>query len=316
MTENLIVAKSPDSGADEGADPDVEPRPDRKRQWRRLGFAAGLGGAGLVGASWWLGGRLTRPANAKIGERPTDLELEDVELESGTARVHGWWRKGERGRGAVVLLHPMGNDRRSMLDRARLLAERGIGALLVDLRAHGETHGSRITFGLRESEDAATAVDFARRASDGGKVGAVGYSLGGASALLGARPLPVDALVLEAVYPSLVEAIEARIAMRTGRLTSKLLAPLFLAQVRPRIGAAAGSLRPIDGIRRVTSPVLVAGGSHDPKTPFAQTERLYRAASEPKELWRVEGATHEDFLARDPVGYRERVLGFLERWLR
>jgi fermentation-respiration switch protein FrsA (DUF1100 family) len=103
--------------------------------------------------------------------------------------------------------------------------------------------------------------------------------------------------------------------MRVGRLSSKILAPLFLAQVKPRIGAPTSALRPIDGIRRVRSPVLVAGGSHDPKTPFHQTERLYAAAPEPKELWRVEGAEHEDFLARDAAGYRERVVGFLRRHL-
>lgn len=285
------------------------------RRRRKLGIALGLGGAGLLGVSWWLGGRITAPANAPVGPKPSDFDLDDVELTNGDTKVRGWWRRGERGRGAVVLLHPMGDDRRAMLDRARLLAEFGVGSLLVDLRAHGETRGSRITFGLRESEDAHAAVRFARDRTDGERVGAVGYSLGGASALLGAQPIEVDALVLEAVYPSLLEAIEARIAMRVGRLSSKLLAPLFLAQVKPRLGAPTSALRPIEGIRRVRSPVLVAGGSHDPKTPFAQTERLFAAAPEPKELWKVEGAAHEDFLARDPAGYRDRVLGFLRRHL-
>jgi pimeloyl-ACP methyl ester carboxylesterase len=259
---------------------------------------------------------LTAPANCAIGPKPDDLELEDVEFETADGhRVRGWWRRGERGKGAVVLLHPKGDDRRSMLGRARLLAEQGVGALLVDLRAHGETRGQRITFGLKESADAHAAVRAARELGGGERVGAVGFSLGGASALLGERPVEVDALVLEAVYPSLTDAIEARIAMRMGRLPSKLLAPLFVAQVRPRLGAPISALRPIDGIRRLTSPVLVAGGARDPKTPFPQTRRLYAAAPEPKELWRVEGAEHEDFLARDPAGYRERVLGFLRRHL-
>jgi fermentation-respiration switch protein FrsA (DUF1100 family) len=61
--------------------------------------------------------------------------------------------------------------------------------------------------------------------------------------------------------------------------------------------------------------VLVAGGSRDPKTPFVQTQRLFAAAPEPKELWRVAGAGHEDLLARDPEGYRGRVLDFLKRHL-
>ena len=286
-----------------------------RRHARKLGFAIGLGALGGLGVSWWLGGRLTAPANAPVGPKPPDLELDDVEFESGRARVRGWWQRGKPGGGAVVLLHPMGDNRRAMLDRARLLAREGIGSLLVDLRAHGETRGSRITFGLRESEDAHAAVRFARERSDGEKIAALGFSLGGASTLLGAQPIAVDALVLEAVYPSLAEAIEARIAMRLGAVGSRILAPLFVAQIRPRLGSPISALRPIEGIRRLTSPVLVAGGSHDLKTPFAHTERLFAAAPEPKELWKVEGAEHEDFLARDPNGYRERVLGFLKRHL-
>jgi pimeloyl-ACP methyl ester carboxylesterase len=285
------------------------------RKLRRLGLAAGLGALGGLGASWWLGGRLTAPANAPVGPKPADLELEDVEFGDGAARVRGWFRRGERGRGAVVLLHPMSGDRRAMLDRARLLAAHGIGALAVDLRAHGETRGRRITFGLAEAEDAHAAVEYARERSANERIGAIGYSLGGASALLGRAPVAVDALVLEAVYPSLADAIEARIAMRLGRFAGRLLAPLFAAQVRPRLGAPLSALRPIEAIRRLASPVLVAGGARDPKTPFRQTERLFAAAPQPKELWRVEGAGHEDFLARDPAGYRERVLGFLRRYL-
>ncbi len=286
----------------------------RRRGLKRLAIAAGAGAVGGLGVSWWLGGRLTRPANSRVGPLPADFPAEAVEIDSG-ARMRGWWRAGEPGRGAVVLLHPKGESRLAMLDRGRLLAEHGIGSLLVDLRAHGETPGSRITFGLREAEDADAAVRFVRERAPGERVGAVGCSLGGAATLLGATPLVLEALVLEAVYPSLVEAIEARIAMRSGRLVAKILAPLLVAQVRPRIGVPASALRPIEGIRRIASPVLVAAGSRDPKTPLAQSRRLFEAAPEPKEFWQVEGAAHDDFLVADPAGYRERVIGFLCRHL-
>lgn len=287
-----------------------------RRRWKRFGVAAGLGALGGLGASWWLGGRLTAPRNAPVGPKPEDFELEDVEFAcASNDRVCGWWRAGERGKGAVVLLHALRDNRRHMLERQRLLAEHGIGSLALDLRAHGESRGRRITFGLQESEDAHAAVRFAREKSAGEKVGAVGFSLGGAATLLGAQPVEVDALVLEAVYPSLVEAIEARIAMRMGKLPAKLLAPLLVAQVRPRLGAPIAALRPIDGIGKLRSPVLVAGGTSDPKTPLAHTERLFAAAREPKELWRVDGAGHDDLLEHDPAGYRERVVGFLRRHL-
>ena len=286
-----------------------------KRAARKLGIAFGLGGVGLLGATWWLGGRLTAPAHGPVGPPPEDLPLEEVELTNERGeRTRGWWHRG-RGAGTVVLLHPLRTDRRAMLKRAQLLAEAGFGSLLVDLRAHGESHGHRITFGLTESADARAAVRFARERRAGGPVAAIGFSLGGAAALLGPAPLEVDALVLEAVYPSIADAIEARLAMRAGRFGARVLAPLLLSQIRPRLGIRARELRPIDALGKVRSPVLVAAGTADPKTPLEQSRRFFAAAPEPKELWEVEGAGHQDFLEHAPETYRERVLGFLARYL-
>jgi len=37
---------------------------------------------------------------------------------------------------------------------------------------------------------------------------------------------------------------------------------------------------------------------------------------EPKRLWVVNGASHQDFLAVDPSGYAQEVIGFLREYLR
>ena len=203
-----------------------------------------------------------------------------------------------------------------MLSRARMLAERGIGSLMVDLRGHGESVAARITFGWTESADARAAVAFARERSRGEALGAIGFSLGGAAALLGPGPIQVDALVLEAVYPSLAEAIETRVAAHVGRFLAGLLAPLLVAQIRPRLGVPARLLRPIAALRKLRSPVLIATGTADDLTPVAQSRRMFEAAPEPKEYWEVDGVGHDDFCDYDPLGYRERVGGFLARHLR
>jgi fermentation-respiration switch protein FrsA (DUF1100 family) len=282
-----------------------------------LGLAAGFGSAGLLGASWWLGARLCEPAPAEIGAAPDDFPLQCVEFPNERGeRVRGWWRPGERGAGVALLLHPLRKDRRSMLSRARMLAERGIGSLLVDLRGHGESVAERITFGWSESADARAAVAFARERRADEALGAIGFSLGGAAALLGPGPIRVDALVLEAVFPSLAEAIETRVAARLGGFLAKILAPLLVAQIRPRLGVPAHALRPIAALRKLRSPVLIATGTADDLTPPAQSRRMFEAAPEPKEYWEVDGVGHDDFCEFDPRGYRERVGGFLARHLR
>jgi len=62
--------------------------------------------------------------------------------------------------------------------------------------------------------------------------------------------------------------------------------------------------------------VLVISGTADQHTTVADTQALFDAAPEPKELSWVGGAAHVDLLRADPLRYRERVLGFLDRHLR
>ena len=66
-----------------------------------------------------------------------------------------------------------------MVRRAEVLRREGYGVLLIDLRAHGESPGTRITFGAKEADDAAASVAFIRSRAPGQPIAAIGWSLGG-----------------------------------------------------------------------------------------------------------------------------------------
>ncbi len=246
---------------------------------------------------------------------PADLAAEGVRIpEPGAAGLAAWWIQASPERGAVVLLHSIRVDRRSMLPRARLLLREGFSVLLVDLQAHGESPGERITLGFRESGNARAALAWVRDRRPLSRVGVIGTSLGGAAVLLGPQPTGFDAVVVEAVYPDIRIALENRVRIRLGPL-APVLAPLLVVQLRPRLGVGPDDLRPIAGIARLGAPVLVVAGQIDRHTTLTESEALFAAAASPKELWIVAGAYHQDFLAKDPDGYRERVVGFLRRHL-
>jgi uncharacterized protein len=229
--------------------------------------------------------------------------------------LRGWLVAGRPGGGAVLLLHGIRGSRLDMVDRARFLHAAGFTVLLYDSRAHGETDAARITFGHLESVDARAALGFLRRTAPGERHGVIGISLGGAAVLLGPQPLGVSALVLEAVYPTLAEAIENRLALRLGSLGPPL-APLLTLQLRPRLGFAAEDLRPIEGIERVEAPILMIAGAEDRHTTLAQSRRLFARARPPKALWEVAGAGHVDYHRAVPEEYEARVGSFLADALR
>lgn len=196
-----------------------------------------------------------------------------------------------------------------MAGRAVFLRDAGWTSLAIDLQAHGETPGEMITFGHREAKDARNGVAYLR-AQGCVAVVVIGQSLGGAAALLGDGPVAADGFVLESVYPAIEDAIANRLAMRFGGL-GRVAAPLLYWQLPLRAGVGREELRPVQEIRKVQVPVLVAGGVQDSQTPPEETRRLFEAVGGAKTLWLVDGAVHEDLYNFNPAEYRLRLLRFL-----
>lgn len=269
----------------------------------------------MAAAGEWL----TRPKQHPIGAPPADAVLRAVRIPFGEGGpVAGWWAEGRPGAGAVLLLHGIGADRRQMLARARFLQAAGLAVLLIDLPAHGESVGERITFGWREASGVRAALGFLKAQLPDARIGVIGYSLGAASFLFAnaVQPAPVDAVVLEAVYPTLREAVQNRLAMRVGPLAAQAVAPALLVQLPLRLDVHAGQLQPVKALKSLRAPVLVISGTEDRHTTADETRRLFEAAPAPRDLWLVEGAAHVDLHGFAPAAYEARVLGFLQRHLR
>ncbi|MES2323084.1 MAG: alpha/beta hydrolase [Pseudomonadota bacterium] len=279
---------------------------------KRVSIAFAVLAVLCIGAVFGAGEYLSSPAPRAVGEAPPELYATPLLIPYQGGRAAGWIARGA-GSGAVLLLHGVRADRRQMQERALFLNRLGYSVLLIDLAAHGESTGKRITFGAREADGVRAALAYLRRNLRGERIGVIGSSLGGAALLL-SKPV-VDAVVLEAVYPTIEDAVANRLRMRGGA-PAALLAPLLLHQLPLRTGVSLAALRPADAIAHLASPVLVAGGSSDLHTGADETRRLFAAARGPKELWIVKGAAHVDFHAFAKAEYEQKVGAFLARHLR
>lgn len=279
------------------------------------GLAASLAVVAATGEA------LSWPATRVIGAAPADLGARDVllplaegpESAAGTDHVAGWFASGKAGAGAVLLLHGVRGDRRSMLARARFLHQAGYAVLLLDLPSHGESSGNRITFGWREAAGVNAAMTYLRQELPGEKIGVIGVSLGAASLLFsGEQP---DAAVLESMYPTIAEAVADRLQARLGPL-GRAAAPLLLWQLPLRLGISASQLAPIARMPAFKTPVLIASGVEDLHTTEAETRRIYGAAPGVRQLWMAEGAGHVDLHAHAALEYERLVMAFMARHLR
>ncbi|TWT30496.1 Alpha/beta hydrolase family protein [Posidoniimonas corsicana] len=265
---------------------------------------------GAAAAAWHVGGQLLQPHQITMRPPPEDFAVQSVAFDSESGdRLAGWFHQGEPGRGVVVLAHGIRTHRGSSLARARLFGEHGLSSLLFDLRCHGESTGERVTLGWQERHDIRAAVDWAKHRCTGEPVAVVGYSLGGAAAAL-AAPLEVDAVVLEAVFPTIEAAVGNRTSGKLG-IAGPLASWALLAQLEPRTGIAPSDLRPVDAVRRLTCPVMVVGGGRDQQTTPADTRRMFQAAPEPKELVWFDDLGHRNFARWAPEKYRREVVSFV-----
>ncbi|NIP69120.1 MAG: alpha/beta hydrolase [Planctomycetales bacterium] len=284
-----------------------------QRLWRWTAVTCTLALLAFVGVAWFVAGALVAPANRQVGPAPGGYGIESVTIRSDSGSgLAAWYIPRHGATATVVLFHPIRSDRRAMLGRAKLFHHAGYATLLVDLQAHGESPGENITAGYRERLDVSAAVNFVRTRHPAHRIGIVGWSLGGAAALLGS-PLKIDALALESVYPTLQEAVHNRISLRMGML-SHILTPTLLVQLQPRLGISPSQLCPIDHIQDVGCPLLIAAGDCDDHTTLSETQRLYQTAPEPKQLVIFEGAAHTDLLTYDPDKYH-RIVAFFDRYL-
>jgi alpha-beta hydrolase superfamily lysophospholipase len=285
-----------------------------QRKWKLLcGLLIVALVLGLV-ASWIVGGALCAPANHPVSA-PKDMAVENVSFDSTSgAMIHGWLVQAATNRGVVILQHGVRADKSTLVERAKFLSRAGYAVLLFDFQAHGESKGGKITYGFLESRDSQAAVGFVKMRFPGKPIGVIGVSLGGAAALLAKPPLEVQALVLESVYPNIVDATKDRLEWVLCR-PARMLSPLLTCQFNLRIGVSPDELRPINGAAEAKPPKLFLAGTKDPRTKFSEAQEMFARAAEPKTFFAVEGAGHEDLHHFLGARYEQLILDFLDKHL-
>jgi uncharacterized protein len=260
------------------------------------------------------------PARPELGARtPADVGLryDDVTLRTADGLELATWWVPPRNGAAVALLHGAGSTRTSMLDHAAVLAEKGYGVLLLDARGHGESEGPGMDFGWYGEADTAAAVDFLDSRPDVERVGLVGLSMGGESAIGAAGADPrVRAVVAEGAT-NRVAADKAFLADEYGvrgevqqgiDVVTYAVAGLLTEAPEPRPLRDSVRTASADGTR--TPLLLVAAG--DVEAEQLAAAYLESASPGSVETWTVPGAGHTQGLAVEPEQWRRRVVTFLD----
>jgi uncharacterized protein len=222
---------------------------------------------------------MRRPHFAATARRTASTPLGEerlLDLVTGADRVPATFLlpRGARPAPVVLLLHGFSSSKERMAQSVgRALQQRGVASLALDLPFHGERDGGRDEIPYRNPlalvaawtaavREARAAIEWlgGQPEVDAGRIGTIGYSLGGFLALMTASEEPrVCAVTLAAAGD--------------------------LPDTTPYAALVRRAVDPLRAVRKLDGrPLLLVNGRRDTTTRPAQAERLFAYANEPKEL--------------------------------
>ena len=197
-----------------------------------------------------------------------------------------------------------------------LAKEMGHNTLLIDQRAHGESGGRVITFGIRERLDILDWVEYARGRFGDVPIFLFGISMGGAAVLMASgEPLPpsVVGIIADCPYSDPGDIICSVIRMM--HLSPRYAFPLVQASARVFGGFSLSACSAREAVTRASVPILLLHGECDRLVPCDMSREIAAAAGERAELHTFKGADHGSACMSDPPRYRALLADFCTRCL-
>ncbi len=261
----------------------------------------------------------TRAQECAWNQTPRDVGIEGYEELTLETRdgipLSTWVIPGEGGAGnvTVVIMHGYTSCKANprLLALAKALWEWGANVVLFDFRAHGDSGSDRTTIGPQESQDAATVVDYVVDRWPHSRVVLVGFSMGGAVAVVvGAQDGRVGAVVADSPYYRLGDVVPRWIGSRTPlpEWYGRLIAFYGALMSGGDLGFGPGSVNP-----PVNKPLTIIYGDKDPLITPQEMEEIAGKSPCGKALG-FKGLGHVEALeALGPQKYADIILETLNR---
>jgi uncharacterized protein len=204
---------------------------------------------------------------------------------------------------------------------ARMLHDQGYAAILLEMRAHGESEGDVIALGFEEYLDVQAVVDYIK--GDGKyentPIVVHGLSMGGAVAINAVGQIPeIDGLISMSAYSSWADVFVDNMGLPEP--FASLQRPFVRLYTSLKYGVDNRHLTPRDQIRNLGDrPAFVIHSREDSQVPFANFVRIVEEAPRHVETWVREGDLHfivQEGLFLTPeqdTEYATQIIGFLGR---
>lgn len=244
---------------------------------------------------------------------------EDVAIESFDGlKLMGKWLPAEKPIGTIILFH--GYHSHYLSDFGGILPlyhDLGMNLLLVRQRAHGESQGKYITFGVRERLDVLKWIEFHNTVHGKDNVYLSGMSMGTSTVLFAAGealPENVRGITADCGFTTPAEIL-AITATKMFRFPGQILLPFVNLWSHLLAGFGVWDCDTRRTLARARVPILFIHGKADDFVPCWMTEAGHAACVSEKQLYLVEGAGHGMGYLMDKERIRGALLAFFREHL-
>lgn len=279
---------------------------ERTGQPERLSISDKLG-VGLSGVSIPRPQSLVTPAHYK-------LPFETIYLTNRSGDRLETWHVPGRDDGPIVLMyHGYAVSKSTLLTTARAIKQLRFATLLVDFYGSGGSSGSGTTIGVKEADDVAVSVEYAKSRWPQRRIVLYGISMGGAALLraMAVGGVKADGVVIEAVFDSLLNTAKNRfrsMGLPPSPFTELLL---FWGSVQQEFNYF--SHNPAQYAVKVECPLLILHGEQDQRATLAEARTIATALGKRGRLVGFPGVPHMAIVDARRGEWMEAVGEFLQQ---
>jgi fermentation-respiration switch protein FrsA (DUF1100 family) len=212
-------------------------------------------------------------------------EILKIPTRDGTA-ISAVWLPHPGARLTILYSHGNAEDLGDTLPLLRQLERLGFNVFGYDYHGYGTSPGRPTEAGVYDDVDAAFDHLTTKLGVPEDRIVAFGWSVGGGPTLYLAAKRKLAGVIVQSTFTT------------TFRVLTRV--PIF----------PFDRFANLSRIGQVRCPVLIMHGRADGLIPFRMGEELFAAANEPKTCFWVEGAGHNDLVARAGPAWEKAVRGF------
>ncbi len=187
----------------------------------------------------------------------------------------------------------------------------GHNVLLPDHRAHGDSKGNIITFGVKERYDCLEWIKYISERFNGVKIIISGVSMGAATVLMASDldlPENVKGIIADCAYSSPKEII--LLESKKMGFPKKLAEPFISLSAKLFARFNWTETSPEQAVKNAKVPVLIIHGEDDRFVPFYMSKPIFEACTSKKRIFTVKDAGHGLSFLIDEEGYKKEVNDF------